>query len=79
MWVWDGEMGVSTVRLKEFPPMIWCVCGDGRMPGLTRGSARSTVSWEQAKRSMFCAETHCVNSALVAMVDQNMMPMFRLC
>jgi hypothetical protein len=53
--------------------MIWCVCGDGRIPGFTSGSARSTVSWEHAKRSMFCAEIHCVNSALAAMVVQNMM------
>lgn len=28
----------------------YCICGDGIMPGVTRGSVRSTTSWEQPKR-----------------------------
>lgn len=66
------EYGGFTVRLKLFPPMIWCVCGDGFAPGATRGSARSTVSCEQPKRSMFCAEADCASNAPAVRVFQNM-------
>ena len=36
--------------LNEFPPMIWCRCGDGSMPGVTSGSSLSTTSCEHPKR-----------------------------
>lgn len=37
---------------KALPPTIWWRCGEGREPGLTRGSIRSITSWWQPKRSM---------------------------
>ena len=42
------------------------------MPGLTRGSARSTVNWEHAKRSIFCADAMCAMSAPAVRVCQYM-------
>lgn len=36
--------------LKLLPPTIWCVCGLPTTPGFTKGSRRSTVSCEHAKR-----------------------------
>jgi len=48
----------SMEKLNEFPPTIWCVWGDGTMPGLTMGSDRSITNWEQPKRrDSPCAET----------------------
>jgi len=38
--------------VKELPPTIWWRCGDGIREGVTRGSRRSTTSWEHWKRSM---------------------------
>lgn len=49
------------------------MCGEGLAPGATSGSARSMVSCEHPKRSMFCAEADCASSAPVASVFQNMM------
>lgn len=45
----------SMLALNELPPMIWCRCADGVLPGSTSGSMRSNVSCEQPKRISSCA------------------------
>lgn len=35
---------------ERTPPMIWCRCGDGVIPGFTSGSTRSITSCEHENR-----------------------------
>jgi hypothetical protein len=59
----------KTCAVLGFAYWVW---GVGAIPGLTRGSARSTVNCEQANRSMFCAETDWPKRAPAARAFQNM-------
>lgn len=42
---------MTQAGVERTPPMIWCRCGDGLDPGLTKGSSRWTVSCAQPKRN----------------------------
>jgi hypothetical protein len=77
-WPERKGYGIRTVALNELPPTTWCMCDDGTMPGLKRGSDRST-SWEHPNRRKsgpladpVCATTFCERSGMSAGASQTM-------